>query len=422
MNEKNYVDSSKIKTSDLYNFEFLRPNNFASYLKLFDMLITNKTIAIIGGGPGGLTLARLLQLKGANVKVYERDYNKDARVQGSPLDLHEDSGLAALRKANLLEEFKNNFLVGADKTKILNERAEVFYSDHDTKPNENFDDVGFRPEIDRGALRKILLESLQPDTIIWDSHFISMEKQNEGWLLHFKNETSVYADIVVAADGANSKIRPYITDIKAFYSGIMMLEGNIYEAAKQTPNISTLLGGGKIMAFGNEQDILMGQKAKGEIGFYISFKAEENWARNSSLDFSDRDQLLAWFKTKYANWSSIWHELFENSAIPFIPRPIYCMPLDQTWTAQSNLTMIGDAAHVMPPFAGEGVNMAMLDALELSECLTSIKYDSRQDAIATFESNMRKRAAIIAKESLDNGERMHAANALSTMLEFFGGN
>ncbi|HSZ84636.1 MAG TPA: NAD(P)-binding protein, partial [Puia sp.] len=85
------------------------------------MLIQNKQIAIVGGGPGGLTLARLLQLKGANVKVYERDLNKNARVQGSPLDLHEESGLAAIRKANLLDEFKKNFRPGADKMLIVNE-------------------------------------------------------------------------------------------------------------------------------------------------------------------------------------------------------------------------------------------------------------------------------------------------------------
>lgn len=56
----------------------------------------------------------------------------------------------------------------------------------------------FRPEIDRGPLRKILLESLQPETVVWDSHFISMEKQDTGWLLHFKNGTTAYADIVIA--------------------------------------------------------------------------------------------------------------------------------------------------------------------------------------------------------------------------------
>ncbi len=72
-------------------------------------MIQNKQIAIVGGGPGGLTLARLLQLNGANVKVYERDINSAARVQGSPLDMHAASGLAAIIKAGLLVEFKKNF-------------------------------------------------------------------------------------------------------------------------------------------------------------------------------------------------------------------------------------------------------------------------------------------------------------------------
>ncbi len=179
------------------------------------MKLHNKKIAIVGGGPGGLTLAKLLQLKGADVKIYERDVNKNARIQGSPLDLHDDSGLAAIIKAGLLEEFKNNFLPKADRKKIMNEKAEVFLSDHETKVEENFGNPYFRPEIDRGALRKILLESLEPETVVWNSHFISMDKQNEGWLMHFKNRESVCADIVIAADGANSKIRPYITDIKA---------------------------------------------------------------------------------------------------------------------------------------------------------------------------------------------------------------
>lgn len=371
------------------------------------MLLQNKQIAIVGGGPGGLTLARLLQLKGANIKVYERDLNKDARVQGSPLDLHDESGLAAITKAGLLEEFKKNYLPGADRLTITNELAEIFHSDHEIKPEENFGHEHFRPEIDRGALRRILLASLQPETVIWNSHFLSMEPQNEGWLLHFNNGTSAYADIVIAADGANSKIRPYITDIRPFYSGITMLEGNI---TNTPPNIAALLRGGKIMAFGNKKDILMGQKGNGEIGFYASFKTDENWSKNNGLDYTDNAKVLTWFKQEYPEWSSIWYELFENTDTPFIPRPIYCMPLDQTWEARSNLTMLGDAAHVMPPFAGEGVNMAMLDALELSESL---------EDIGTYESNMRKRAAIMAKESLENGERMHAEDALSTMLRFF---
>ncbi len=384
------------------------------------MLKQNKQIAIVGGGPGGLTLAKLLQIKDSNVKVYERDFDKDARVQGSPLDMHEESGLEALRKANLSDEFKKNIRQGADKKIIVNERAEIFFSDHETKPDEDFGNEYSRPEIDRGTLRKIFLKSLQPGTVVWDSQFISMEKQNEGWLLHFKNGSSAYADIVIAADSANSKIRPYITNTKAFYSGVTMIEINIYDAEKATPHIYALLNGGKIMAFGNTKCLLGGQKGNGDLGFYTSFKTDENWAANNGLDYSDKAQLLAWFKKEYSEWSSIWYELFENAATPFVPRPIYCMPLNQNWKALPDLTMLGDAAHVMPPFAGEGANMAMLDALELSECLTSDKYNNLQEAISFYEINMRKRAARAAQESLENGERMHSAGSLEKMMAIFG--
>lgn len=383
------------------------------------MLLENKQVAIIGGGPGGLTLARLLQLQNVNVKVYERDLNKDARVQGSPLDLHDKSGLAAIHKAGLFTEFKNNFLPGADKTLITDENATIFFSDHESNREEDFGNKHFRPEIDRGALRKILLESLQPHTVIWDSHFISMEPQNEGWLLHFKNGNSVYADLVIGSDGANSKIRPYITDIKPFYSGITMLEGTIYDSEKAAPVIHKILNRGKIMAFGNEKNILMGQKGNDAIGFYASFKAVESWAANNGLDYNDKTQILNWFKNNYPEWNIIWYELFENVSVPFIPRPIYCMPLNQTWKTLPNVTIIGDAAHVMPPFAGEGANMAMLDALELSGHLTSENHKTIEDAISFYENNMRKRASKAAQESLENGEKMHSEDSLKTMLDFF---
>lgn len=385
------------------------------------MNIQDKKIAVIGGGPGGLTLARLLQAGGATVSVYERDRDKHARVQGAPLDLHEESGLAALAKAGLMHEFRNNFLPGADRKKITDGQATVYYSDHDSKAEENFGAGHFRPEIDRGTLRKILLDSLQPGTVIWNSHFTAMTPQGTGWLLQFKNTDAVYADIVIGADGANSKIRPHVTDIKAFYSGIIMLEGNIPDARNAAPQITALLNGGKIMAFGKGKDILMGQKGNGEIGFYASFKAPENWASGSGLGFTNRTQVLGWFKKEYPGWSPVWYELFEQAETPFIPRPIYCMPLDQHWETLSNVTLLGDAAHVMPPFAGEGVNMAMQDALELSNCLLAGQHSDIRANIADYESGMRQRAAAAALESLENGERMHSENALDIMLAFFKG-
>lgn len=384
------------------------------------MLLHHKQIAIIGGGPGGLTLAVLLQQKGVNVRLYERDINEYARVQGSPLDMHEHSGLAALRRAGLLEVFRQNFMPGADRKVIVNELAEVFLSDHD-KPEENFGEAYFRPEIDRGTLRKIFLDALRPETVVWDSQFIAMEKQEEGWLLHFSNGATAYADMVIAADGANSRIRPYLTDIQPFYSGITMLEGNVNDPGIHAPQIDALSKGGKIMAFGKGKDLLLGHKGNGDLGFYASLKVPESWAATNGIDYHDRGQVLEWFKGEYTGWDPVWQELFENAETPFIPRLIYCMPLDQTWESRSDLTMLGDAAHVMPPFAGEGANMAMLDALELSNCLTGNAYNTLLDAISAYEAQMREWALVATRESLENGERMHSENALADMLALFNG-
>jgi len=383
------------------------------------MKLENKKIAIVGGGPGGLTLARLLQLKGLQVQVYERDINEQSRVQGSPLDMHEESGWAALRSADLLGEYEKNVIRGADKKIVVNRHAEILFSDHEVEGKEKPDLETARPEISRGALRKVLLDSLQEGTVVWDRHFISMEKKNNGWDLHFKNGLSSYADLVVAADGANSRIRPYITDTRAFYTGITMIELNIDYAEKAAPRIYTIMKGGKIMAYGNGKNILGGQKGNGDIGFYLSFTSDESWPAESGIDFSDRMQLLSWFKKEYSEWNPIWYELFDHAVLPAVPRRIYCMPLDQTWEPLPNLTILGDAAHVMPPFAGEGANTSMSDALELSNCLTSDQFTTLPEAIAAYEHRMLKRASKAAERSLENGKMMHSDDALNRMLKIF---
>ena len=379
-------------------------------------LLTDKKIAIIGGGPGGLTLAKLLQMKGADVKVYERDINKDARMQGATLDLHEESGLAALRQAGLMDAFMANYRPGAEKLRIMDKDAQIALDDH-TNPEDEIS----RPEIDRGPLQRILLDSLQPDTVMWDSHFVALSPQNNSWKLEFKNRTSLVADIVIGADGANSKIRPYITPIKPFYTGYTALEGAVHNSETASPKMHKLLGGGKIFAMGDERRLIVSSKGDGSLVFYTCYKTDENWHRESGIDFSDKAQVLAWFKKEYSGWGNVWHELFENADVNFVPRPIYSMPLDQTWEALPNITMLGDAAHLMTPDAGEGVNMAMQDALELSNCLTSDEFKDIHAAIAFYENKMRERASVMAKESLDNTYLMHSKTALADLLAMFEG-
>lgn len=379
------------------------------------MKLQDKKVAVVGGGPGGLTLAKLLQIKGVNVTVYERDSNKEVRQQGATLDLHEESGLEALRRANLMNEFKASFRSDAGRLRVLDEQAIIKMDEHELQDKDQED----RPEIDRAPLRDILINALHEDTIVWDSQFISMVKQDHGWLLHFKNGKSFYADLVIAADGANSKIRPYLTDIKPIYSGVTIVEGNIYEAEKNTPKLWEITKGGKVFALGNGQSIILSAKGEGSLSFYTGCKVPENWAQESGIDFNNKQQVFDWFKVAFSYWSEKWHELFASNEIWFMPRPQYHFPLDQTWTTLSNLTMLGDAAHRMPPYAGEGVNQAMQDAFELAENLTCDHFPDIQTAISNYEKQMQARAAAVTKDTLQNTEILHAEDGLENLLAMF---
>ncbi|KAF2326442.1 FAD-dependent oxidoreductase [Flavobacterium ginsenosidimutans] len=394
------------------------------------MLLQNKQVAIIGGGMGGLILARLLQLQNVNVKVYERDLNSEVRVQGSPLDLHEDSGLKAMKQANLLTEFYENIRPTASKARIVNQNFELKFDEHNIQKTA-FEEISNnhtnsleniskpRPEIDRSELRAILLESLLPETVVWNSQFLSMEKENQGWRLYFKNRKTIYADLVIAADGANSKVRSYLSTEKPIYSGITMIEGTIYNAKENAPNLFEFSKGGKVLALGNGQNIMYGTKRDGSLMFLLSTKIPENWLVESDLDFKDNQKIFEWFKEVYQDWSSEWHELFLSNELYFIPRPQYYFPLDQSWKTQENLSLIGDAAHRMPPFAGKGANLAMLDALELSECLTNNHFSDLKTAISYFEKRMLERAAEATKDTLRNGEQLHSKDALENLLSIF---
>lgn len=381
-------------------------------MKQYGMLIENKKIAIIGSGPGGLTLAKILQLQGANVNVYERDVNQDIRAQGATLDLHQESGLEALRRANLIKEFYANHRPDAGRVRIMDKQANIHLDDHVSENAYNED----RPEIDRAPLRQILLNSLQPATVVWDRHFILMQKQNNGWWLNFKNGTSAYADIVIGADGAHSKIRPYITDIKPIYSGITIVEGNVYHAEKNAPKLWELTKGGKVFAFGDEQSLILSAKGEGSLSLYTGCKVAEDWMEKSGLDFSNKQQVFDWFKTAFGSWDSVWQELFANDDIWFVPRPQYHYALDQHWATLPNLTMLGDAAHQMPPYAGEGVNMAMQDAFELAESLTNDAFETILDAMAYYEKQMLKRASEVTLMTLENTKMLHSGDPITKLL------
>ncbi|HEY1165452.1 MAG TPA: NAD(P)/FAD-dependent oxidoreductase [Chitinophaga sp.] len=249
--------------------------------------------------------------------------------------------------------------------------------------------------------------------MIWDSRFVSLRPTGTMWELVFENGSTALADIVLGADGANSKIRAYVTATGPVYSGITIIEGSVYNAAMTAPRVYELLKGGKLFVFGDEKSLIISSKGDGSMAFYTGNKKEEHW---SGPDLHDPAQMLAWFKQTFAGWSDIWDELFENAAMPLVLRPQYYMPLDQYWAAQSHITLLGDAAHLMPPYAGEGVNMAMLDAVELSECLTNEAFPDLLTAIAHYETQMRKRASETAALTLEQTIALHSPDAIANTI------
>ncbi|WP_205195473.1 NAD(P)/FAD-dependent oxidoreductase [Chitinophaga sp. Cy-1792] len=381
------------------------------------MLTDNKNIAIIGGGPGGLLLARLLQMKGVSVKVYERDENEAARVQGATLDLHYHGGLRAMKAAGLLPAFKAYYRPGAEKGRVIDKDGNILYDEHNNPATgTDFDSEYARPEIDRGDLRNILLAALQPGTVAWNKQFQSMSAAGNQWLLQFKDGSTDMADIVIGADGANSRIRPYLLTTPPVYAGTIIFQGNVPDAANTIPEVNQLLKGGKIYVYADEKFLHISSKGDGSIDFYVSMKKPEDWRP----DISDKAKSCAWFTTEFPGWNPLWLSLVENMQLPMLMRPQYCMSLEENLPSFANLTLLGDAAHVMPP-SGEGVNLAMLDALELCGHLTGDKDNDLKAALAAYQHAMQHRAKEEAILSMEMLHWMHEEHAGQVFLEKYCG-
>jgi 2-polyprenyl-6-methoxyphenol hydroxylase-like FAD-dependent oxidoreductase len=373
--------------------------------------VEGKKIAIVGGGPGGLTLARLLQIRRADVAVYERDQSRDARVQGSALDLHDDSGLAALEAAGLTDAFWANHRPELDRLRLTDQHGTVLH-DHARKMSG----AGKRPEIERGPLREILLESLRPNTVQWDRKLESAEARGDHVALNFAGGESVLADVAIGADGANSRLRALVTPIRPQYVGVTLVEGVVAEAKEAVPELWNLLGGAALIALGNEQTLGMGTKPDGSILFYAGLKCADGEAKRRLEEANSADKRVAWFHANFEGWSELWAPLF-SKASSTMWRPLLVCPPDQYWEPKPNVTLIGDAAHVMPPYAGEGVNMAMLDALVLSEQLFG-EIDSA-NAIAAYETEMFARMRHMTEDTMLNTEMFYSPDASGRVVSLF---
>jgi 2-polyprenyl-6-methoxyphenol hydroxylase-like FAD-dependent oxidoreductase len=370
-------------------------------------------ITIVGAGLGGLTLASVLHRHGIDATIYELEASATARHQGSVLDMHEESGQLALRKAGLFEAFRKMVIPGGDELRILDKTGTVRWEDSGN---------GTRPEVDRGALRDILLQSLPAHFIHWGSKVISVVKLEGGrHEVTLASGETFKTTLLIGADGAWSKVRPLLSDAQPIYLGISFVETHLLDADVRYPESAALVGHGSMFALSDEKGLMTHRDGDGRINVYIALKTPEHWATSSGIDFRDTEAAKLRLLNYFTGWNDQLRALIAESDADLIPRSIYTLPVGHRWERTPGVTLLGDAAHLMSPFAGEGANLAMLDGAELAEAILAHP-DDMETALACYEEASFPRSEAAAAASTSNlliGFRSDAPQGMLDLMALY---
>ncbi|KAK0705427.1 tetracycline resistance protein from transposon [Lasiosphaeris hirsuta] len=391
-------------------------------------MTTSPKIAIIGAGPAGCMLARLLHLANISVTVFEGEASPNYRSQGGTLDLHTTTGLAAVKEAGLFEQFLSKARYDGDAMQITDKDLKILFergpsltpSDLDASGKPRAGLAEQRPEIDRADLRRILTEALPPSIINWNSHLTGFDPET-GTLTFLRGAPESGFDLVVGADGAWSKIRAVICPAiaKPDFSGIGLLQLSIPSAATTAPAVHAAVRGGNLFASDNGCRVALQQLGDGSIQISLALAvSSEDWANADECGFDAHSltSVQAALTTPSASpWYRAWHPVLISALLAAqtapVPRTLYQLPVGFRWAHTKGATLIGDAAHLMTPFAGEGVNVALMDALVLARAIVRAAGEGTEGglerAVEEYEEEMWPRAERFARLTHESARVWH---------------
>ncbi|WP_290055075.1 FAD-dependent oxidoreductase [Amycolatopsis solani] len=344
-------------------------------------------VVVVGAGLGGLTLARVLHVHGIPVTVYEAESSPSARTQGGMLDIHERNGQPALEAAGLTDGFRALILEGREATRILDRTGKVLLDEPD-------DGTGTRPEVQRGELRGLLLDSLPADTVRWGHKVTGARPLGDGrHELTFANGTTATTGLLVGADGAWSRIRPLVSAAVPEYVGTSFVETFLFDADTRHPSTAKAAGGGALFAPEPGKGIQAHRESGGTLHTYVVLSKPQDWF----TDFADGAAATAQIAAEFEGWAPELTALITDGETPPVLRPINTLPPGHSWPRTPGVTLLGDAAHLSVP-NGEGANLAMQDGADLGRAIAA-HADDVEAALAEYERALFPRSAEAATEA-----------------------
>ena len=291
--------------------------------------------------------------------------------------------------ANLIAPFRELILEGRQQLRILDRDGTVLFDKAD-------DGTGGRPEVQRGALRELLLDALPADTVHWGQKVTGTRTLANGrHEVTFADGGTIGTDLLVGADGAWSKVRPLLTAATPEYAGTAFVETYLFDADTRHPATAKAVGGGSLGVPAPRKGINAHRESGDTLHAYISLTRPLDWF--AAIDFTDPHAAAARIAREFDDWAPELTALITDFDTPPVLRPHYTLPVGHTWPRVPGVTLIGDAAHLAPP-NGEGANLAMLDGAELGDAIAAHPGDV-EAALTGYEQRMFPRSAEIAEQT-----------------------